>query len=293
MHFVMAFLLLVGLFAFVGVPTVTGAGVGGLYDFTSGRTPAQIAGLKPGDVFVSADGRPVTDVTKFRDYLEAHAGKTIVLVVRRAGHELTLRVTPVDGRGVTEKGASKPIDPASGPARGVIGIALDSVGPNVTSGPASFLRAGSMLGSLTKTTVIGVGQVFSLHGLRTIAHDLASSTGPQTPGQQASNADRPVSIVGVVQIASQAAQQDVAELLVFLAYVNIFFGLFNMFPMLPLDGGHVAIAIYERIRSRRGRRYFADAQKMLPFAYALLVFIAVFGLSALYLDIVNPVHVGG
>ena len=63
--------------------------------------------------------------------------------------------------------------------------------------------------------------------------------------------------------------------------------------MLPLDGGHVLIAVYERVRSRRGRRYFLDAQRIMPIAYLMLAFIIVIGLSTLYLDIVNPVHVSG
>ncbi len=64
--------------------------------------------------------------------------------------------------------------------------------------------------------------------------------------------------------------------------VNIFVGLINMLPMLPLDGGHVAIATYERLRSRRGRRYHADINKMAPFAYAFMcVLLVIFAVHPL------------
>jgi membrane-associated protease RseP (regulator of RpoE activity) len=67
----------------------------------------------------------------------------------------------------------------------------------------------------------------------------------------------------------------------------------NLFPMLPLDGGHVAIAIYERLRSRRGRPYHADVAKLMPVAYLFLLFMVVFGLGALYMNIVHPASLPG
>ncbi len=76
--------------------------------------------------------------------------------------------------------------------------------------------------------------------------------------------------------------------------INIIVGMFNLFTMLPLDGGHVAIAIYERIRSKRGRRvYHADITKLMPVAYVFLAFVVVLGLSALYVNIVQPASLPG
>jgi membrane-associated protease RseP (regulator of RpoE activity) len=60
-----------------------------------------------------------------------------------------------------------------------------------------------------------------------------------------------------------------------------------------LDGGHVAIAVYERIRSRRGRAYHADVTKLMPVAYLFLAFMVVIGLSALYANIVQPATLPG
>jgi membrane-associated protease RseP (regulator of RpoE activity) len=67
--------------------------------------------------------------------------------------------------------------------------------------------------------------------------------------------------------------------------INISLGLFNLVPLRPLDGGHVAIALYEGVRSRRRRRYHADVAKLLPLLYAALAVIAFLGLSSLFLDL--------
>ena len=102
-----------------------------------------------------------------------------------------------------------------------------------------------------------------------------------------------MSILGVVQVGSQAAKTNPGLLLLLLADINLFVGLVNLFPMLPLDGGHVVIAVYERLRSRRGRRYHADILKLLPVAYIFLTFVILLGLGALYANIVQPVHLPG
>ena len=70
--------------------------------------------------------------------------------------------------------------------------------------------------------------------------------------------------------------------------INIFVGIINLLPMLPLDGGHVAIAVYERIRSRPGRYYHADVRKLAPVAYVFVIFLGFIVISAFYLDITHP-----
>ena len=76
----------------------------------------------------------------------------------------------------------------------------------------------------------------------------------------------------------------------FLFAINVFVGIFNMVPLLPLDGGHVAIATYEKIASSmKRRRVQVDVQKLMPITAAVLAVLVILGLSALYLDIVRPV----
>ena len=98
-----------------------------------------------------------------------------------------------------------------------------------------------------------------------------------------------MSVVGVVRIADQAAQHGLFDFLSILVLLNIFVAVFNMVPLLPLDGGHIAIATYERIRSRKGKRYRADVQKLLPVTAAVVVLLIALGVTSLWLDIVHPV----
>jgi membrane-associated protease RseP (regulator of RpoE activity) len=80
-------------------------------------------------------------------------------------------------------------------------------------------------------------------------------------------------------------------MLLLLAVLNVFVGVFNMFPLLPLDGGHAAIALYERVRegARGGKqRYFADVERLMPFAMGVVTVLAMLMFAGLYLDITKP-----
>ena len=300
MHMILAFVLLFSLYAFSGAPTLTSPTISSLGQFSAGLSPAQRAGLKPGDVIVAVDGRKVTDLDSLITLVNKHPGHALSFVVERNGHDLTLRVTPVDGRHVVEEIGGERVRAANpaGPAKGVIGVELTNV-RNVSVGPFTAIgHAGREFGSLFSQTFSGLAQVFSLHGLSNFAHQVAAAGNSQGSGTSGTSGNGSgggtiLSIVGAVQIGAQAARQDVAELLVLLAAINLFVGIVNLFPMLPLDGGHVAIAIYERLRSRKGRSYHADVAKLMPVAYVFLLFVVLVGLGALYMNIVNPAHLPG
>ena len=95
--------------------------------------------------------------------------------------------------------------------------------------------------------------------------------------------------MGAVQFGSRLADAGLAPLLAFLIAVNIFVGIFNLIPLLPFDGGHVAIATYEAVRSRKGKRYFADVTKMLPLTYGVVLILGLLFIGNLYLDIARPI----
>ena len=95
-----------------------------------------------------------------------------------------------------------------------------------------------------------------------------------------------------MRIGAAVSEDGFANLLVLFFAMNIFIGVFNMVPLPPLDGGHAAVAIYERARSRRGRRYHADATKLLPLTYAVVMVMVVLFVTTTYLDIVDPVNLG-
>ncbi|MGH9182152.1 MAG: site-2 protease family protein, partial [Acidimicrobiales bacterium] len=135
-------------------------------------------------------------------------------------------------------------------------------------------------------TVKALGDIFSPSGASSYGRQLVGGGGAEPdPGDP-----RFLSPVGFVRVASQAADNGWLPVLTLLFSINVFVGLFNMIPLLPLDGGHVAIATYERLRSRRGRPYHADISKAMPIYYAVFLVIVFLGISSLYLDVVKPLR---
>ena len=116
-------------------------------------------------------------------------------------------------------------------------------------------------------------------------HQVSSPTAANSHQNQQ---QRPQSIVGVVRIATQAANAGWAPLLGVLMTVNIFIGVLNMMPLLPLDGGYVAIATYERLRSRKGRRYKFDLAKLNLLTVGFVGVLLFLFVCTLYLDIAHP-----
>jgi membrane-associated protease RseP (regulator of RpoE activity) len=296
MHVIIAFVLLFSLYAIAGAPATTAPTITNLARFTKGLSPAQRAGLRPGDKIVAIDGHKDPGLDLLISIVNKHPGDVLSVVVDRAGKDLTLRITPVDGRHVVEEfdGQSQQGAPSSGPATGIIGVVLTNV-RDETVGPLSAIgQAGSGLVSLAGQTFTSIGQLFSLHGLGHFAHQVATAGSSSSSSSSASSSSpQLLSIVGAVQIGAQALREDVPLLLYLLAAINLFVGIVNLFPMLPLDGGHVAIAVYERIRSRKGRPYHADVTKLMPVAYVFLLFIVIIGLGALYVNIVHPAQLPG
>jgi membrane-associated protease RseP (regulator of RpoE activity) len=112
-----------------------------------------------------------------------------------------------------------------------------------------------------------------------------------TKAADAPNAVRFSSPVGIVRVANQAAKTGISDVLTLLILINIFVGIFNLLPLLPLDGGHVAIATYEAVRSRKGRRYHVDVTKLMPVTYAVFLLLVFIGGSALFLDVRDLISV--
>jgi membrane-associated protease RseP (regulator of RpoE activity) len=189
-------------------------------------------------------------------------------------------VTPVPG---TVRGTVETVKPGQHKAVGLIGITSNADSVLASEGPVrgvgtAFIDVGRVTAATVRAVPHGVGSLFS------------SVTSTKAAQQSAASGDRAESIVGAVRTATQAEQGGMLYLIEILIALNVAFGLLNMLPMLPLDGGHVAIALYERVRTRRGRPYYqADVSKLLPVVYAFSAALAVVVVAALYLDIVHPV----
>jgi membrane-associated protease RseP (regulator of RpoE activity) len=283
-HFILAFLILWVLFSFVGVPDGNKVAVGGFSTIEGTASPARQAGLQPGDVFVSVDGRTLSAPDQLVSYIQAHAGQPVTVVVERHGDTQTIRVTPIDERAVRVQGQTSP--PPSSTPYGIIGVQLTS--PVQTTNPVAAVgRSTTDLGRFSWETLKALGSVFSPHGISNYTHQVTSPTGSQSQ-QATSNSPRLTSPIGIVRLASQASHAGLRDVLTLLFSINVFVGLFNLFPMLPLDGGHVAIAVYERARSRRGRRYHVDVAKLLPATYLVFLVLVVLGVTAIYMDVTHP-----
>jgi membrane-associated protease RseP (regulator of RpoE activity) len=283
-HFILAFLILWVLFAFVGVPDGNKVAVGGFSTIEGTTSPARQAGLQPGDVFVSVDGHTLSSADQLPSYIQAHAGQPVTLVVKRHGDLQTIRVTPIDENTVKVQG--QPSAPPSSTPHGIIGVQLTS--PVGTTNPAvAVYRSTVDIGRFSWQTLSALGTIFSPHGISNYTHQVTS---PTTNQQTASSSNNPrlESPIGIVRLASQASHAGLREVLLLLFSINVFVGLFNLFPMLPLDGGHVAIAVYERARSRKGRQYRVDVTKLLPATYLVFFVLVVLGVTALYMDVTHP-----
>jgi membrane-associated protease RseP (regulator of RpoE activity) len=285
MHFLMAFLLAYGAVLYFGVLTSVQVPVAGFVTWAGHQqTAAQQAGLHKGDVVVAIDGKRLATATEVTHVVNRSPGRPLRFTVRRDGRLLHMTVTPAVGH-YTADGSERLGPGRDGtPTVGLIGFAPGQpVGVYSSENPARALGTSVInVGRDTALTVRSVPQAFD-----NLYHSLTSA---KAANQAARTGDRPESIVGAVRTATQAEQSGILYLIEILIALNIAFGLLNMLPMLPLDGGHVAIAVYERIRTRRGRPYYqADAAKLLPVVYVFSAVLVVVVVSALYLDVVHPV----
>jgi membrane-associated protease RseP (regulator of RpoE activity) len=290
MHFAQAFVLLVVLLGVVGFP---GRSIANPPDRASAweinavvrDSAAQAAGLEEDDLIVAVDGEPVSRYDDLSDALaRAEVGDDVQLTIQRGGVEQTvdarLRPRPEDEGGDT-----------GSPFLGV-GSSMHFSDEPIGLGTAIVRAPGEML-RFTGQTFSAMAGFFSPDGITDFANNVGEAndrdSGSGGSGSSADDDGRLISIIGVVQLGSQDVENRGAFLLALFFSLNMFIGIFNMLPLLPLDGGHAAMAIYERIRSRPGRTYHADFAKLLPLTYAVVMGLVVLGVTAMYLDIVDPI----
>ena len=261
-HFVVAFLLFYLVLVGIGFDDLTGSsGVARVSDTVPGTdqlAPALLAGLEEGDIIRALDGAATPDWETLVDQIVARPGDTVMLSVERGGAPMTIAVTL----------AAR--DDGDGGVHGFLGIEPETY--RVRSGfLEGFVDAGASVGEAVVLSGRGMWQLFSGMG------DLVLAV---VSGDSVEDEVRPASPIGIVRLG---AGQDLGFVLNLLALVNVFVGLFNLLPVYPLDGGHFSVALYERVRGRP-----ADVRKLTPIAAAVVIFMILLGLLAVYLDIVDP-----
>lgn len=289
MHYVMAFVLALIAVAAFGVPSTTQVKVAGFVHWPGHReTAAQLAGMKAGERIVRIGGRSISTTVQVSRAIAARDGKAVPMVVTHAGHRSTLTVQPVAGH---THGTTEVLGAGHGKTQWLVGVQLSDAPLYVSKNPLQDIAwAGVDVGHVTAATIVGIGHVFSPGGLGNLFHQVTSSSAAKRAAATPTRSERVMTVIGVARLATQAEQAGVYYFLSILIALNIVLGLMNMLPMLPLDGGHVAIAVYERIRTRRGRPYYqADAAKLLPVVYAFMAVLLVVIGSAVFLDITHPV----
>ncbi len=247
-------------------------------------SPASAAGLERGDVVVAVDGQPVDDWPALQQMVRDAAGERVVVTVDRDGQQVDLPVRIA----VTDRPDLD--NPDVVVTAGYLGVvpAIQQERQPVASVPGAmgnFVAASGKAVLSIPSKMVGVWQ--------------AAFSGEQR------DPTGPVSVVGAGRFGVEVATDDaglswrVSNFLILLASLNMALFLFNLIPLLPLDGGHVAGALYEGARRAVARRRDrpdpgpVDVARMLPVAYG--VALTLIGMSGLliYADVVNPIRLGG
>jgi membrane-associated protease RseP (regulator of RpoE activity) len=248
------------------------------------QSPAAVAGLEPGDVVVAVDGQPVADWPGLQETVRDAAGDRVIVTVERQGRQLDLpvRIAVADRPDLA--------DPDAVVSAGYLGVVptIQQERQPVAAVPgamADFALASGRAVLSIPSKMVGVWQAAF--------------------GGQERDPTGPVSVVGAGRFGVEVATDDaglswrVSNFLILLAALNMALFLFNLIPLLPLDGGHVAGALYEGTRRglarRRGRPDPGpvDVARMLPVAYGVALTLIVMSGLLIYADVVNPIRLGG
>jgi membrane-associated protease RseP (regulator of RpoE activity) len=288
MHFALAFVLLFALaigigLAGAGTSTAVGAidtcvpsSLTAVCKPSNPSSPAKRVGIRAGDKIIAVAGVPVRNWTQMGKVLRRQpAGTPVAVTVQRGGRQLT-------------------VHPSLAVVHGRQGSYL-GISPVVVFQRAGLLGAVTYAGS--KFGQITAGSAGVVANLPRAVPDLFSKNRASGPGGQVTSVVGAADVTGQVVAARISWQARVAVVLLIVASLNIFVGLFNLLPLLPLDGGHLAIVIYERCRAWLARLRGkpdpgpVDFRRFVPVSVGVFALLVGFGLLLIMADLVNPVHI--
>ncbi len=289
LHFVIGFVLLIVLFASVGITSLTNQvervsecipqTANEVCSAKSVPSPAKNAGIIAGDKIVKVNGISYQEWSEVVEVIRSSAGRQLDITIDRNGSLINILVTP----------ASRELD---GKVIGVLGV-VNQVG-TITYGPLTAIAKGGSF-----TIDILQNSVTALISLPGKIPDLVN----QTFGNQERDPEGLVGVVGVARVSGETAEtkalttrEKIATFILIIASLNIFVGMFNLLPLLPLDGGHMAVAIADGVRNTRAKAKGLakpapfDVERLTPITMVVFVLMASLSLLLLTADILNPIR---
>ncbi|WP_270352423.1 M50 family metallopeptidase [Microbacterium testaceum] len=252
--------------------------------------PAAAAGIQPGDRLVSIDGTPVETFADAAAIIQRSPGRQLSVVIDRDGSQQAVQFTPQStDRAVTDDRGRAVTDASGAPEYETVGFAGLRAQEALVPQPltTSFEATGQYIGT--------VAQIMSQLPVR--IYDAAADTLTGQPR----DANSPMSVVGAGRMAGEIAAVDapilarVQQILALLAGLNVALFVFNLIPLLPLDGGHVVVALWDgvkrwlaRMRGKVARP--VDATKLVPVTFVVVVLLVGMGGVLFLADIFNPVQ---